>query len=113
VLRRAIFAYGVLYLVGAVVLFSLLHVSIWPVLYLVVNGGVILGGLIFERRRYRPALSSGRPAWEWEETGERFLDPSSGQMMAVRYNAATGERDYIPAGPTPPKRVKGRGGRGG
>jgi hypothetical protein len=96
-LRWAIAAYAVLYIVGAAVLFALLHVSIWPVLYLVVNGGVILGALLFERRRYRPALSKGRG--EWEETGERFLDPSSGQLMQVRYNATTGERDYVPVGP--------------
>jgi hypothetical protein len=102
-LRWIIIVYALLYLVGAAVLLAVVHAGLWAALYLAVNGVVILGAVLFERRRYRPALPGGSQGWEWQDTGERFVDPSSGQVMEVRYNATTGERDYVPAGqPTPP-----------
>jgi hypothetical protein len=92
-LRRALYAYGVLYLAVAVGLYTLVHASIWLILYLVFNGALIVGGLTFERR-YRPARHLGQG--EWQATGERFVDPTSGKLMEVRYNPATGERAYVP-----------------
>ncbi len=92
-LRRALYAYGVLYLAVAVVLYTLVHASIWLILYLAINGALIVGGLRFERR-YRPIERPGQESWQ--ATGERFVDPASGKLLEVRYNPSTGERAYVP-----------------
>ena len=96
-LRKAILAYGVLALVGAIAL-ALAGVGIGLVFYLFVNGAVVLAAVRFERGRYRPAVTTGGT---WQETGERFVDPTSGQLMKVRYNPQTGARDYVPVEPLP------------
>ena len=96
-LRKAILVYGVLALIGAVAL-ALAGVVAGLVFYLFVNGAVVLAAVLFERGRYRPAVTSGGP---WQETGERFVDPTTGQLMKVRYNPQTGARDYVPAEPHP------------
>ena len=90
-LRRIIIAYGLLCLVGAVVLF-VLHVTLALVIYLGVNGLIIVGGILFERRGYQPKVS--RTEGAWEKTGERFVDPTTKREVEVYYNAQTGERDY-------------------
>ena len=90
-LRRLIIAYGVLCLVGAVVLFAL-HVTLVLVIYLVVNGLLIVLGTLFERRGYRPRVSQA--GGNWEKTGERFIDPTTKREVEVYYNPQTGERDY-------------------
>ena len=44
-----------------------------------------------------PLPSPGRPGTRPREaTGERFLDPTTGRLMEVRYNPMTGQRDYVP-----------------
>lgn len=65
---------------------------------LAVSGAVILAGVLFEARRYqrRTRATSG-----WQMTEEKFLDPTTGHLMQVRYNPATGERDYVDLGPRP------------
>ena len=90
-LRRLLIIYGLLCLVGAVVLFAL-HVTLVLVIYLAVNGFVIVGGILFERRGYRPRVS--QTAGNWEKTGERFVDPTTKREIEVYYNPQTGERDY-------------------
>ncbi len=90
-LRRIIIAYGLLCLVGAIILFTL-HVTLVLVIYLTVNGLVIVGGLLFERRGYSPQVS--RAEGNWEKTGERFIDPTTKREVQVYYNPRTGERDY-------------------
>jgi hypothetical protein len=61
---------------------------------LAVLGALILIGTFFEGRyRARRAAGSG-----WETTGERFVDPTSGKLVEVRYNPQTGERAYVDAG---------------
>jgi hypothetical protein len=96
-LRKAILVYGVLVLVGGIVL-ALAGVGVGLVLYLFVNGAVVVAAVLFERGRYHPAVTTGGP---WQETGERFVDPTSGQLMKVRYNPQTGARDYVPVEPNP------------
>lgn len=93
-LRRAILAYGLLSLAIAVVLLLTIHAALVFGLYLGVNGLIVVAALLFERSPYRPALD--RTRGQWQRTGERFVDPASGQLMEVRYNAATGQRDYVP-----------------
>ena len=103
-LRKVILAYGVLALVGGVAL-AAAGVLTALVFYLCVNGAIVIAALLFERGRYRPTIT---PGGTWQETGERFVDPSTGQLMKVRYNPQTGARDYVPA--QPPSRPSPRGG---
>ncbi len=59
-----------------------------------VVGALILIGTFFEGRyRTRRATGSG-----WQTTPERFVDPTSGKLVEVRYNPQTGERAYVDAG---------------
>lgn len=58
-----------------------------------VVGIVILIGTLLERH-YRGRRSA--PASEgWQVTGERFIDPTSGKLVEVRWNQQTGERAYV------------------
>src|SRR5438309_8539673 len=91
-LRKAILAYGLLAVVGAILL-AVAGIITGLVVYLFVNRAVVIAALLFERGRYRPAVSPDGP---WQETAERFVDPTTGQLMKVRYNPQTGARDYIP-----------------
>jgi hypothetical protein len=95
-LRRLIIAYGVLCLIGAIVLFAL-QVTIALVIYLAVNGLLIVGGILIERTGYRPRVS--QTGENWQKTGERFVDPTTKREVEVYYNPQTGERDYQDAGP--------------
>ncbi len=96
-LRKAILAYGVLAIVGAIAL-ALAGVGVAVVFYLFVNGAIVVAAVLFERGRYRPSIT---PGGTWQETGERFVDPTTGQLMKVRYNPDTGARDYVPVEPRP------------
>jgi len=96
-LRKAILVYGVLAVIGAIAL-ALAWVVAGLVFYLFVNGAVVLAAVLFERGRYRPVVTSAGP---WQETGERFVDPTTAQVMKVRYNPQTGARDYVPVEPHP------------
>jgi len=87
-LRKAILAYGVLAVIGAIAL-ALAGIVAGLVFYLFVNGAIVLAAILFERGRYRPAFTPGGP---WQETSERFVDPTTGQLMKVRYNPQTGAR---------------------
>ena len=55
-LRKAILAYGVLAVIGAILL-ALAGIITGLVVYLFVNGAVVIAALLFERGRYRPAVS--------------------------------------------------------
>ncbi|WP_236600751.1 hypothetical protein [Ktedonobacter sp. SOSP1-85] len=81
-----------LYLVGAAVLLFIVHATLWLVLYLAVNGFILIGAMLLERQRYRTRVD--RTQGYWQPTGERFIDPASKRLMEVFYNPATGERDY-------------------
>ena len=95
-LRRVLIAYGVLCLIGAVILLAA-HVTTALVIYLAINGLVIVGAILFERSNYRS--KADRTQGKWEPTGERFNDPTTGQIVEVYYNPQTGERDYRESGP--------------
>jgi hypothetical protein len=95
-LRRVLIAYGVLCLIGAVILL-VAHVTIALVIYLAINGLFITGGILLERSSYRSKVD--RMQGKWQPTGERFNDPTSGRIVEVYYNPQTGERDYRESGP--------------
>lgn len=96
-LRRVLIAYGVLCLIVAGILFAT-HVTIALVVYLAVNGLLIVGGILFERKGY--SLRAKRSPGTWQRTGERFEDPTSGRVVEVYYNPETGERDYRESDPS-------------
>lgn len=99
-LRRAVIGLGALYLVAATVLLLAFHAGIWVAVYLALNGAAIAGAVLFERGRYRPRIDAGKGVWQ--TTGERFIDPTNGQLMEVHYNPATGQRNYVPVDDPPP-----------
>ena len=76
-------------------------------LWAVVAGGAGLIALGFERTRYRseatertrddPGAGGGEPdvpQHPFRPTEERFVDPTTGRLMRVYLNPATGERRY-------------------
>lgn len=89
--------YGALAIIGAIAL-ALAGVITGLVFYLFINGVIVIAALLLEGGRHRPAVS---PGGRWEETGERFVDPSTGQLMKVRYDPKSGARDYVPVRDTP------------
>ena len=90
--RLLIIIYGLLFLAGAA-LAVLADAAVVLIAYLAINGVVVAGAVLFERRGYRPLLDQAHG--EWQQTGERFIDPVSGHLMEVRYNPSTGQRDYV------------------
>ncbi|WP_296002896.1 hypothetical protein [Rugamonas sp.] len=66
------------------------HAQAWPP---TIWGVVLLLAVLFERWRYRKQPSAQQGSWQI--TGERFIDPESGEPMEVHYNPASGERRYV------------------
>jgi hypothetical protein len=64
----------------------------WQALIL---GGIVLVGTLFERWRY--SRVGAAPQGDWQRTGERFIDPSSGQEVEVMFDSRSGERRYVAA----------------
>ncbi len=95
-LRWAIIGYGLLSLIGAAVLLFLVHAGVSLVVYLAVNGVIVVSAVLLERQRYHRRVD--RTRGHWQPTGERFVDPTSGQLVEVFYNSATGEREYREVG---------------
>jgi len=91
-LRWVIIGYGLLSLIGAAMLLFIVHATLWLVLYLAVNGIILVSAVLLERKRYRTRVD--RTQGYWQPTGERFVDPTTGRLMEVFYNTTTGERDY-------------------
>lgn len=91
-LRRVLIGWGLLYLIGAAVLLFVAHATLWLVLYLTVNGCILVGAMFLERKRYHTRVDQNQE--HWQPTGERFIDPTTGRLMEVFYNRTTGERDY-------------------
>lgn len=66
------------------------HIPGWQML---ASGLIVLVGVVFERWRYREPTE--RPDSSWQATGERFIDPSTGDPVEVFYDPRTGERRYV------------------
>ncbi len=80
--------------IGVLMIFA--GAAIPAAIELLVLGGLMALALVFERRGYRPRVN--RESGNWETTGERFVDPTSGHLIEVRYNSDTGQRDYVDKG---------------
>lgn len=98
---------------AAVLLFATVLTAIGIVLFLkgVTVAGIQAGGIgillilgtLFERWRYshiedghsKEGRDNAAGARRWESTGERFTDPTTGKIVEVLYDPATGERRYV------------------
>jgi hypothetical protein len=61
---------------------------------LVVWPALVLFAMLFERYRYKSALSAP-PGPDWEPTAEKFIDPSTGHALTVYVQPSTGKRAYV------------------
>jgi hypothetical protein len=95
-LRIAVATLGIALLIGGA--FSMMSHQPELTTWLLVVGGALTAGTVFERVIYKPLLSD-RPGRGWTGTGERFVDPETGKTVDVFYNAASGERRYVVAEP--------------
>jgi hypothetical protein len=64
-----------------------------PATPMTVWGSILLAAVLLERWRYQ---QHGHADGEWQETGERFVDPETGQATRVLYHPRSGERRYEP-----------------
>jgi hypothetical protein len=88
-----LYVLGGLMLVGAgVAVLTGVMVAMLP--QLIFGGLLLVVGLAIERWRYKPLLRGG-PDPRWKDTGERFIDPGTGQLTAVYFDAERGERHYV------------------
>lgn len=88
-----LYVLGGLLLVGAgIAVLTGVMVALLP--QLIFGGLLLVVGLAIERWRYKPLLRTG-PDPRWKDTGERFVDPGSGQLTAVYFDPRDGERHYI------------------
>lgn len=88
-----LYVLGGLLLVGAgIAALTGVFVALLP--QLIFGGLLLVVGLAIERWRYKPLLRT-RPDPCWKDTGERFVDPGSGQLTAVYFDPQRGERHYI------------------
>ncbi len=93
-LRTVIAAIGALALCAGIVLAAVPPHTGWGLL---IFGALVLLSLLFEGRyRSGAAASAGS---RFEPTGEKFIDPGTGQLVEVYYDSKTGAREYrSPAG---------------
>jgi uncharacterized protein (DUF58 family) len=78
--------------------------NIAPGWWLLINSCLLGLALLFERRGYQPRApypASLRP------TNERFLDPTSGELVEVWEDPASGAREYRPVSLNPRVRSEG------
>jgi len=90
-LRAIVIAFGaVLTCVGIALLVAGVRAPGWQATGL---GLVVLLGTLFERWRYQSTAQHSEG--HWKSTGERFLDPSTGDPVEVLFDQRTGERRYV------------------
>jgi hypothetical protein len=97
-LRAVVLAMGVLMMLGG--MFIAVTGIAAPALWLFAVGAILVVGTVFERVLYKP-LVVAKPSPGWTDTGERFVDPETGKLVKVLYNAKSGERQYAVLDDTP------------
>jgi hypothetical protein len=68
-------------------------------LWIVVPAALILVWLLFRSGGYKRQPLDAPPGRDWTFTGERFIDPKSGELLEVWFYARSGERAYVRARP--------------
>ena len=79
-----------------VVSLALVANGVAPGWWLLVNAAVLGAALMFERRGYHPKAPDPTAL---QRTGERFQDPTSGEIIEVWEDPRTGAREYRAAEP--------------
>lgn len=69
-----------------------------PGWWLLINAAIVAAALVFERRGYQPRAPNSAAL---RPTGERFQDPTSGELLEVWEDPATGAREYRPVSRAP------------
>ena len=93
-LRRLVLGVGILMLLAAA---AAAVGGLFPVMLWFLVGGLLLTvGTAFERVFYKP-VERDAPGAGWTKTGERFVDPGSGETVDVFYHPTSGERRYVKA----------------
>jgi hypothetical protein len=92
VLRSIVLLMGVA-LAGWAIDLYLHGAGVGALIVMALEGVLIIVGVLFERSRYRPTITS--PGDHWQISGEKFKDPTSGKTMQVAYDPKTGQRNYI------------------
>jgi len=59
-----------------------------------VVSGIVFLGIALENFRYK-RLHRDVPGAGWQDTGERFIDPESGETVSVWFDPSSGERRYV------------------
>jgi hypothetical protein len=99
-LRLAVILFALVLILAGLVSWMVVGAASFP---MVMWGVILLAVMLFERWRYgHTATARGE---EWQATDERFIDPETGQLTQVMYNARTGDRSYraiIDNGEAPP-----------
>jgi hypothetical protein len=57
-------------------------------------GLLLTFGILYEKVQYKPVLDR-LPPGDWQDTGERFVDPSTRRTVAIYADPRTGKRIYI------------------
>jgi hypothetical protein len=91
-LRATVLVLGIIFAVTGAILW-LVGVVV-PGIQALILGALAVIGLVFERWRYHNKNAS--KDGDWQPTGERFVDPESGQIVQVLYDSRSGERRYTP-----------------
>jgi hypothetical protein len=73
---------------------ALVSAGMAPGWWLLFNAAVLGAALIFERHGYAPKAHDPSAL---HPTGERFRDPTSGELVEVWEDSGTGTREYRPA----------------
>jgi hypothetical protein len=75
-----------------------LALSFW----IAVPVALVLAWLLFRSGGYKRRPLDAPPGRDWTFTGERFIDPQSGELIEVWLEPRTGERAYVRAGSRDP-----------
>jgi len=65
---------------------------------------VVLAWALLRKGGYKRRPLDAPPGPDWEQTSERFVDPSSGETLSVWFHPPSGERAYVrsrPGAPSP------------
>jgi hypothetical protein len=68
---------------------------------LLINGGLLAGGIVFEHYKYKDELDR-EPGAGWVRTDEKTV--TADHIVTVWYHPASGERAYVRSRPSTPSR---------
>jgi hypothetical protein len=71
------------------------------VFWVLIPAALVVIWLLFRSGGYKRRPLDAPPRGDWKFTGERFVDPQSGELLEVWFCARTGERAYVRARPDP------------